>query len=115
MKIIIRADASVFIGSGHIMRTLVFAKILNKNGHDVTFATRPQKGDFIKFINDNGFPVIKLKEPLCNVEPIDSSDYIAWLQVPCIEDANDFLEKIKKADLVIVDHYGIDSAWEIYT
>jgi len=112
MKIVIRADASVFIGSGHIMRCLVLAKILKSRGHEIIFATRPQKGDFVDYIQQQGIEVIELHRTSCVIEPKDNNDYQAWLQTPWLDDSNDFIEKAGNTDLVIVDHYGIDKNWE---
>ena len=56
MNILFRADASIHIGSGHVMRCLVLAKILRNRGHQVTFATRPQKGDFVDYIKQQKIP-----------------------------------------------------------
>ena len=52
MKVIIRADASIYIGSGHVMRCLVLAQSLRNKGHQVTFASRPQQGDLLNFIRN---------------------------------------------------------------
>lgn len=114
MKIVIRADASVFIGSGHIMRCLVIAKILINNGHYVTFLTRPQKGDFVDYIMQQGIEVVELEKAENEIKPKATSDYAAWLQTTWLEDANDFISKTGNVDLVVVDHYGIGKEWEQY-
>ena len=61
MNILFRADASIHIGSGHVMRCLVLAKILSNKGHKVTFATRPQKGDFVDYIQQQNIQIIELQ------------------------------------------------------
>jgi len=114
MNISFRADASIYIGSGHIMRCLVLAKILSNKGHNVDFVTRPQKGDFVDHIEQQNIKVIELQRTSKTITPIASNDYKAWLQTTWLEDANDFIEKTKSTDLVIIDHYGIDKNWEKY-
>ena len=57
MNIVIRADASNYIGNGHIMRCLVLAANLIKKGHQVSFASRPQQGDLIDFVRQKEFEV----------------------------------------------------------
>ena len=63
MRVIFRADASVWVGSGHIMRCLVLADALKNLGHLISFACLPQPGDMISYIEERGFQVIKLNPP----------------------------------------------------
>lgn len=112
MKIIIRVDASVFIGSGHVMRCLVLAKQLRNIGYTVVFAQKPQKGDFLHYISQQGFKVLELNQPKKFIKPSSSDDYLAWLQGSWKDDAKDFILKTRSADLIIVDHYGLDAFWE---
>ena len=112
MKIVIRADASIHIGSGHIMRCLVLANALKEQGHTVSFASRPQQGDLVDFVRNKGFEVIELITPIHWLTPQNSADYSFWLQVPWQEDAKEFIKKAVSADLVITDHYAIDAMWE---
>lgn len=55
MDIIIRADASVQIGSGHVMRCLTIAKKLRDNGCHVQFWMEPLEGNLIDYIKEEGF------------------------------------------------------------
>lgn len=55
MKIIIRADASVQIGSGHIMRCLTIAQNFQKRGHEVLFFMLPLEGNLISYVAAQGF------------------------------------------------------------
>lgn len=112
MNVVIRADASLYIGSGHIMRCLVLAEALKKQGHKVSFASRPQAGDLVQFVRDKGFHVYELVQALEVREPTHSADYLAWLQVPWLNDAQSLLEQCSNVDMLIVDHYGLDHEWE---
>ena len=112
MNILFRADASIHIGSGHVMRCLVLAKILSNRGHKVTFATRPQKGDFVDYIQQQNIQIIELLRASESTSPQNENDYTAWLKLTWLEDANDFIQKAGEVDLVIVDHYGINKEWE---
>ena len=112
MDIVIRVDSSVHIGSGHVMRCLVLAKELKSHGHIIRFAVRPQNGDSIGWIRRQGFDVCELPAPKESVIPKSNSDYAAWLQVPAELDADEFILAVKRADLVIVDHYALDAEWE---
>lgn len=94
------------------MRCLVLAHALKKKGHCVEFVSRPQLGDLVSLIRTKGFVVHELRQPPDRLSPLHTADYAAWLQVSWQEDAQDFLMLIDRADLVVVDHYGIDQNWE---
>ncbi|TMO76932.1 UDP-2,4-diacetamido-2,4,6-trideoxy-beta-L-altropyranose hydrolase [Pseudoalteromonas sp. S3776] len=111
MEVVIRSDASSYIGSGHIMRCLVLADRLKLDGHEVTFATRPQSGDLVSLIKQRGFSVYALQQPTDWVVPSAPADYAAWLQVSELEDARQFVSASYKPDLVITDHYAIGAKW----
>lgn len=111
MNVVIRADASIHIGSGHIMRCLVLADELKKQGHTVQFVMRPQQGDLFDFVKSRGFDALALPQ-VPTLEPKSTADYAAWLQVPITKEVSDFLALVQKIDLIIVDHYGITAVWE---
>jgi len=114
VNIVIRTDASVHIGSGHVMRCLVLAQGLTTHGHRVSFACRPQTGDLVTFIENKGFCVYKLAQSETELTPATSADYAAWLQVPWQQDTLDLLTQVTAADLVIVDHYALNANWQQY-
>lgn len=58
MNILIRTDASVSIGSGHVMRCLTIAEGLRKKGHDVVFYMKPLPGHLIGLAELRGFSVV---------------------------------------------------------
>jgi len=111
LKVIIRADASSYIGSGHIMRCLVLADALKRCGHDVLFATRPQNGDLVALIKQRGFSIYALQQPVDWLVPSTTADYAAWLQVSEYDDAQECTTAFDSPDLVITDHYGIGAQW----
>ncbi|TBR41255.1 UDP-2,4-diacetamido-2,4,6-trideoxy-beta-L-altropyranose hydrolase [Marinomonas agarivorans] len=111
LKVVIRVDASIHIGSGHVMRCLVFADALKNAGHHVVFVTRPQKGDLISIIKQRGFDVSELSQPFEWLAPETTSDYAAWFQVVEIDDADECASLFDNVDLMIVDHYGIGINW----
>lgn len=112
MKVYFRVDASEHIGSGHVMRCLSLAETFKKHSYDVVFVMRPQPGDLCEYCEKRGFSVERLPRPLEWMVPQNSADYQAWLQVPMLKDAVDFLSVASGADLVVIDHYGINADWE---
>ena len=47
MRVIFRVDASLQMGTGHVMRCLTLAQVLKENGADVEFICRKHKGNLI--------------------------------------------------------------------
>ncbi|WP_387463031.1 UDP-2,4-diacetamido-2,4,6-trideoxy-beta-L-altropyranose hydrolase [Photorhabdus sp. RM323S] len=111
MKIVIRADASTWIGSGHIMRCLALSDSLKFFGHQVSFSSIPQPGDMIDLIKERGYSVLPLSSPKSINPPKHDADYLGWLLRSVHQDADDFLQHVTQADIIIVDHYGIDYQW----
>ena len=54
----VRADASVKIGSGHIMRCLTLAESLRRNTASVTFISRKHFGNLTHLIKKMGFKLL---------------------------------------------------------
>ncbi|MDQ1340145.1 MAG: UDP-2,4-diacetamido-2,4, 6-trideoxy-beta-L-altropyranose hydrolase [Campylobacterota bacterium] len=91
--VLVRADASVQIGTGHIMRTLTLSNELKKNSFEVIFLTKKLEGNLDEVIVKNGFEVI-------NVDSFCESDEVLEII------------KRKNASLIIFDNYGIDYEYE---
>ena len=63
MDVLIRTDASVAIGSGHVMRCLTIAEFLRERGCTVTFMMEPLLGNLIGFVEGKGFSVVQEFQP----------------------------------------------------
>lgn len=70
MNVLIRTDASVEIGSGHVMRCLTIAQLLLERGHQVSFLMKPLLGNLIDFVRTKGFSVVDSisKVDLCIID-----------------------------------------------
>jgi len=102
MNIIIRTDASIEIGTGHVMRCLTLAKQLKRHGAEVTFVCRNLEGNSISYLQGQGMHVAILS-------PVEND--VQWKRdaeatIAIIEDMN------IEIDLIIVDHYDLDNRWE---
>ncbi|MCJ8320000.1 MAG: UDP-2,4-diacetamido-2,4,6-trideoxy-beta-L-altropyranose hydrolase [Colwellia sp.] len=109
--IVFRADASVIIGTGHIMRCLTLAHQLKKRGVDITFITHTHSGNLIKEIRAFDYRVVELTTI---TRPIDKHNANSWLGCSQQEDAKECIEKlslIPPIDYLIIDHYAIDENW----
>jgi len=107
---LIRADASVVIGTGHIYRCMTLAYALQAVGWRTAFLCRPFHGNLIARLENNGFEVIVLPDdPSLLNDPIDSWPAKAVRQD--IQFCQTIIDK-RQPNLVIVDHYAFDSVWE---
>ncbi len=113
MRVVFRVDASLQMGTGHVMRCLTLAQVLKDNGANVEFICRKHEGNLIDKIRSNGFIVFELELPIEN--KVDNKlFYSHWLETTQQQDAQDCLSALQptKIDWLIVDHYGIDVDWQ---
>ncbi|MCD4837933.1 UDP-2,4-diacetamido-2,4,6-trideoxy-beta-L-altropyranose hydrolase [Neobacillus sedimentimangrovi] len=112
MNVFIRVDASIAIGTGHVMRCLTLAERLRGKGANVQFICREHPGHLCSLIESMGYQVLKLPAP--PKKTIHFSSHKEWLGVSLLTDAKQTKELVKneKIDLLIVDHYGIHADWE---
>lgn len=118
MRIAVRADASLDIGSGHIMRCLTLAETLREQGSVCTFVAREHPGHLLDLARNRGFETFALPTALttANVDPLQPSDpaHASWLGVGYSDDAQQTLAALGEQvfDWVVVDHYALDYRWE---
>jgi len=113
MRVVFRVDASLQMGTGHVMRCLTLAQVLKENGANVEFICRRHKGSLIDKIRSNGFIVYELG--LFEETEVDTGlAHSHWLGVTQQQDADDCIDifKAKKVDWLIVDHYALDEQWQ---
>ena len=120
MRVAFRVDASLTIGTGHVMRCLTLADALSAQGATCCFVTRSQSGDLGALIRDRGFEVSVLRElppdeisPELDARQTDPPHY-AWLAGGWELDASQTVAALEGmgCDWLIVDHYGVDARWE---
>lgn len=98
MRVLIRADASSVIGSGHVMRCMTLARALRRQGATVGFVSREGDGDLHGWIAAQGFGVHALADTLdeaedaaCSMAILADNGPVAWM---------------------VLDHYGLGVHWE---
>jgi len=69
MRVLIRADASPTIGSGHIARCLTLARVLRKQGAHVAFACRLLPGHRLDSLASEGFETFALPDRYRDEDP----------------------------------------------
>lgn len=113
MKIAFRVDASVQIGTGHMMRCLTLANELRGRGHTCRFVCRDLPGHLSQMIGDAGFELKLLPAPTANFKVGDNDpDHAAWAGVPWKLDAEQTLAAVQDVDWLVVDHYAFDVCWQ---
>ena len=117
-RVVFRVDASLRIGSGHVMRCVTLADELRSNGYLCEFICRSHSGNLIEYIESRGFRVYSLPIHDVNQEtPLDSSELPAhahWVGADWNTDASECINLLLLAPTgwLIVDHYGLDAKWE---
>lgn len=117
MFVVFRADASVSIGSGHVMRCLTLADELTREGHQCHFVCRNHEGHLGDLIAGKGHGLTLLSSENVDILPADATgfdNYTQWLGVHWQEDARETLDVLTpwKPDWLVVDHYALDAEWE---
>ena len=117
MKVVLRVDASIHMGAGHVMRCLTLADELKRQGAECTFICRLHPGNMINIIEKRGHQVATLPEAKGEFEasPKDTV-HAKWLGTDWHTDALETAQLIgdQYFDWMIVDHYALDIHWENY-
>lgn len=126
MKIAFRADASLQMGSGHVMRCLTLADALKAQGADCHFISREHPGHLLEVIRQRGYKVncltalvqpaqgaiksIVKEAPSQQQEPA----HAAWLGSTWQTDAQETAAILAglQPHWLVVDHYALDQRWE---
>jgi UDP-2,4-diacetamido-2,4,6-trideoxy-beta-L-altropyranose hydrolase len=116
MQIVFRTDASVQIGTGHVMRCLTLADALRLGGADCTFICRGHTGHLVDLIRERGHQVMMLaaSDSLQTDASHETLAHAAWLGTDWATDATDTQLAIgsRSLDWLVVDHYALDHRWE---
>lgn len=124
MKVIFRADASLQMGTGHVMRCLTLADALAAQGAHCLFICREHQGNLIEQIRNKGYrthtlPVLPSvganSLAIKAVSDQQAPAHSHWLGANQVEDAAACAAILTEVnpDWLIVDHYALDSRWEI--
>lgn len=111
MRVLIRADASPTIGSGHIARCLTLARVLRGQGSHVAFACRQLPGHRLQALSAEGFATFALPERYPDEDPQQAIESMLPWQAD-IDALGLLLDDEAEYDWIIVDHYGLDYHWQ---
>jgi len=99
MNIVFRADASIQIGAGHIMRCLTLADELKKKDVNINFVCREDRGNLLHLIKEKNYGTHHLPSNITMDTDRELTKQILKQQTG-------------RCDWLIIDHYGIDLSWE---
>lgn len=109
MKITIRVDSSIQIGTGHLMRTLALANRLREEKASVSFICRDLEGNLSHLVESQKFGLHRLPKP-------KHPNTGGWLEVTLDQELQETKAVLSKEgepiDWLIVDHYALDQEWE---
>ncbi|RYD54546.1 MAG: UDP-2,4-diacetamido-2,4,6-trideoxy-beta-L-altropyranose hydrolase [Sphingobacteriales bacterium] len=116
-RVVFRADASLQIGSGHVMRCLTLASALKAEGADCHFVCREHTGHLLDLIRSKGFNSHSLDASASSRlqnqagARLDYDDWLGATQAQDSERCSDILALLEP-DWLVVDHYALDAEWE---
>jgi UDP-2,4-diacetamido-2,4,6-trideoxy-beta-L-altropyranose hydrolase len=114
MHIVFRTDASLQIGTGHVLRCLTLADALRERGALSTFICRPHAGHLLDLIQQRGHKA-KALAPADDAltDPLDPT-HAKWLGTDWGNDAEQTQQALgdQVVDWLVVDHYALDRRWE---
>jgi UDP-2,4-diacetamido-2,4,6-trideoxy-beta-L-altropyranose hydrolase len=111
MRVAFRADASVNIGTGHVMRCLTLADTLRVRGAECQFVMRDLPEHLAAVVAKHGFAV-SLLDPPEGPAPSGPPNHAGWAGVAWERDLSDTLAAIAETDWLIVDHYAFEARWQ---
>ncbi|WP_348815917.1 UDP-2,4-diacetamido-2,4,6-trideoxy-beta-L-altropyranose hydrolase [Halomonas sp. H10-59] len=113
-----RVDASLEIGTGHVMRCLTVAKTLQSAGAQCYFLSREHLGHLCDLIEEHGFFTYRLPTPgltdRATTSGREGPTHARWLGTTWEQDAvhcRSILTELSP-DWLVVDHYALDVRWE---
>ncbi len=117
MLVAFRVDASIQIGTGHVMRCVTLADHLVREGHECFFIMRDHNGNLNDFIKSKGYKSHLLPTNIAGLNTsIDDSclAHSSWLGCSWRDDAqqSSLIMEEMRPDWLVVDHYALDVHWE---
>lgn len=112
--VLLRADSSERIGTGHVARCLALASALRRRGADCRFVSRSHLGHRNDLIRAQGFQVAELPRTGQRSPAVAITAHDDWLDCDWRSDARQTASAWPglHADWLVVDHYALEANWE---
>lgn len=110
-----RVDASLDIGTGHVMRCLTLADTLRERGAQAMFICRQHPGHLCDLIRLRGYKLMALPAEAASQKVTTEPAHAVWLGTDWMTDAEQTRQALgpQRVDWLIVDHYALDHHWEL--
>lgn len=115
MNIVFRVDASIEMGTGHLMRCVTLATEMQRRGANCHFVCRGHAAAFTERIDAVRCEVTLLPfYSEIKPEAVDGPAHASWLGVDWHLDAEQTAKVVSDPhpDWLVVDHYALDARWE---
>ena len=114
MNIAFRVDASLQIGSGHLMRCLSLAAAFNTANQTIRFVCRTLPNSLAAIVRDHGYELEVLNTTHEALIAADDLPHSHWLPVDQDTDWRQTRAALNDREwhCIIVDHYALDERWE---
>ena len=117
MRVVFRVDASLEIGTGHVMRCLTLADRLRQSGSECIFICRCHKGHLGELILERGhrLSLLPMTQKYIGISnTVANKEHAKWLGVTWEWDAEQCAAILSEElpDWLVVDHYALDARWE---
>lgn len=115
MKVAVRVDATLAIGTGHLGRCRTLARALRAQAIQPLFICRAMPEALRSSLDGEGFDAVHLPAALRAEPTAGGPAHAAWLEADPLQDAEDTIAAIARlrgrVDWLIVDHYALDAGW----
>lgn len=117
MRVVFRVDASVQMGTGHVARCMSLAAAMQQRGAEIHFVCRRITPFLAERVTAAGYILhdTAAKHLIQAAPEADVMAHAHWLESSQAQDAQDTLALVRTlgaVDLLVVDHYALDAAWE---
>lgn len=118
LTVAFRADASIRIGTGHVIRCLTLADALRNRGVKCHFLCREQSGSLANRIAALGFAISRLSGTRGSNKTLEGeigeAPHAALLGVDWNQDAGEVVAVLRRIQpsWLVVDHYALSRPWE---
>ena len=115
MKVAFRTDASLQIGTGHVIRCLTLADALSEQAAKCVFVCRELEGHLMDHIRFRGYELHALPKISSDASFEADLAHASWLGIDWQTDADQTRQALgcEVLDWLIVDHYALDHRWEL--
>ena len=106
LKVYIRTDASLEIGTGHVMRCITLAEKLLEFGTTCKFICRSHPGNLIDVIREKGFETYALPSSIASANGTLTNtverfaEEHTWLGADFLTDANKRYKRLERSALI---------------